>query len=169
MQNFFVECTINCSKALILYKLHSKKSLEALKPKYITMIFNNMLERSIELFYMILPLADTRWRHTTRYPGVLRGASNELTPTTSIDQNNSIWNSLCIILSCYLKYIEPHLVLPQWNQRHCYVPHKNIWAAWPYMLSVCKNEALKKLHFKSIIKCFKEVTAFTILIFPHRL
>ena len=35
-----------------------------------------------------------------------------------------------------------------------------IWAAWPYMLSVslirCKNKALKKLYFKSIIKCFKE-------------
>ena len=36
-----------------------------------------------------------------------------------------------------------------------------IWAACPYMLSVslirCKNEALKNLHLKSIIKCFKEV------------
>ena len=36
-----------------------------------------------------------------------------------------------------------------------------IWAAWPYMLSVsvigCKNEALKKTNFKSIIKCFKKV------------
>ena len=38
---------------------------------------------------------------------------------------------------------------------------KKIWAAWPYMQSVslvrCKNEALKKLYFKSIIKCFKRV------------
>ena len=25
---------------------------------------------------MILPLADARWRYTTRYPGVLHGASN---------------------------------------------------------------------------------------------
>ena len=39
---------------------------------------------------------------------------------------------------------------------------KNIWAAWPCMPSVfvigCKNVALakKKLHFKSIIKCFKK-------------
>ena len=36
-----------------------------------------------------------------------------------------------------------------------------ISAAWPYMLSVslirCKNEALKNLYFKSIIKCFKRV------------
>ena len=36
-----------------------------------------------------------------------------------------------------------------------------IWAAWPYMLSVslirCKNEALKNMHLKSTIKCFKEV------------
>ena len=35
------------------------------------------------------------------------------------------------------------------------------WAALPYILSVsvirCKNEAVKKLHFKSIIKCFKRV------------
>ena len=38
---------------------------------------------------------------------------------------------------------------------------KTNWAAWAYMLSValirCKNEALKKLHLKSTIKCFKEV------------
>ena len=26
---------------------------------------------------MILPLVEARWRHTTRYPGVLRGASFE--------------------------------------------------------------------------------------------
>ena len=36
-----------------------------------------------------------------------------------------------------------------------------IWAAWPYMLSVslvrCKNEALRNMYFKSIIKCFKRV------------
>ena len=36
-----------------------------------------------------------------------------------------------------------------------------IWAAWSYMLSVslvrCKNEALKKLYYKSIIKYFKRV------------
>ena len=36
-----------------------------------------------------------------------------------------------------------------------------IWAASPYMLSVslvrCNIEALKKLHFKSTIKCFKDV------------
>ena len=41
------------------------------------------------------------------------------------------------------------------------VHFKKIWAAWPYMHSVslirCKNEALKKLHLKSTIKCFKEV------------
>ena len=49
-------------------------------------------------------------------------------------------------------------------------PLLKIWAAWPYMLlSViwCKNEPLKNLHFKSIIKCVKEVkiqvTRFTIL------
>ena len=38
---------------------------------------------------------------------------------------------------------------------------KKIWAACPYMLSVslirCTNEALKILHLKSTIKCFKEV------------
>ena len=36
-----------------------------------------------------------------------------------------------------------------------------IWAVCPYMLSVslirCKNEALKNLHLKSTIKCFKQV------------
>ena len=36
-----------------------------------------------------------------------------------------------------------------------------IWAACPYMLSVslirCKNEALKELHLKSTINCFKDV------------
>ena len=38
----------------------------------------------------------------------------------------------------------------------------------------CQNEALKKLHFKSIIKVLhrsenRQVTGFTTLIFPHRL
>ena len=41
--NIFVECTIECSKALILYKLHTKKSLEALKHQVITTILRNML------------------------------------------------------------------------------------------------------------------------------
>ena len=48
-----------------------------------------------------------------------------------------------------------------------------IWAAYPYTLSVslirCKNEALKKLHLKSTIKCFKQVTRFILLISRHRL
>ena len=52
---------------------------------------------------------------------------------------------------------------------------KKIWAACLYMLSVsltrCKNEALKKLHLKCTIKCFKnmQVTRNTILIYPHKL
>ena len=31
VQNIFVECTVKCSKALSVYKLHTEKSLEALK------------------------------------------------------------------------------------------------------------------------------------------
>ena len=51
-------------------------------------------------------------------------------------------------------------------------------AACTYMLSVslimCQNEALKKWHLKSSIKCFKEVktdnfTGFSLLISPHGL
>ena len=34
-----------------------------------------LFERRTKSFYMILPLGDARWRHTMRYPGVLRGAS----------------------------------------------------------------------------------------------
>ena len=35
-----------------------------------------LFERCIKLFYMILLLVDARWRCTTRYPGLPRGASN---------------------------------------------------------------------------------------------
>ena len=34
-----------------------------------------LFERRTKLLYMILPLADARWLHTTHYPGVLRGVS----------------------------------------------------------------------------------------------
>ena len=43
VQNMSVDCKIKCSKALIIYKLYTKKSLEALTTKLITTIFNSML------------------------------------------------------------------------------------------------------------------------------
>ena len=66
--------TIKYAKALTVYKLHTLKFLEALKTNGFQQYA--LFERRVKLFYMILPLADARWRRATRYPGVLRGASN---------------------------------------------------------------------------------------------
>ena len=77
MQNIFVECTINCSKALSVHINCILRSLwKHLKPSK-SQRFSTIcsLERCTKSFYMILPLADARWRHATWYPGVLCGAS----------------------------------------------------------------------------------------------
>ena len=69
VQNIFVQCTINVHKALIVHKLHTSKSLEALK----TVNHNGFLTICslwmTKLFYKILLLADAKWRHTTGTPG----------------------------------------------------------------------------------------------------
>ena len=55
------------------------------------------------------------------------------------------------MVCCCLEYLTAFT----WNKKNTV-----IWAAWPCMLSVsvigCKNEALKSLPFKSMIKCFKK-------------
>ena len=68
----FKKCKISCrmhskcSKVLTVYNCMLRSLWKALKPSIKSAVFNNnaLFEQRTKLFYMILLLADARWRHT---------------------------------------------------------------------------------------------------------
>ena len=77
------------------------------------------------------------------------------------DLRQNHWTKFCscMHISWLVEIISTIISMSYWHYSTTF-PLLKIWAAWPDMLAVsviwCKNEAMEKLPYKSIIKCFKD-------------
>ena len=108
-------------------------------------------------WHRLSPL-ENRQKETMRWEVI-----NIETKWTRITSESYIYHGRIILARQIKDYLDYWSRMPEGKVfflRHCFTmcPIYKIRAAWPYMLSVslvrCKNEALNKLYFKSIIKCF---------------